>query len=371
MFDLEKAIKAWKKGLAKNEALEDTYLAELEAALRDEVADLVRRGEGESEAFRRVSRRDGGSHGRRRRIRQGPAPPAGRAPRPAEGPTCPGPAGELRPHRPAEDPASERLFGHQHRRPGRRPGLLRADDALGQGRARLRPLSRQRRLDLPVAHGNEERDRRHPRRPGPDPDSARPSKPRFPEVLDFCRYRTNKTYGVKLGDKKVWDDVIGIADPSFFTMFTFPFLKGDPEDRARRSALDRGHGKPGPEVLRRRGPHGQAPDRHPRLLYRDGGHPGRAGELPSPFRLRHPDRQHARVPPCRFRELEQHCSSIAMSGWRRRPSRPRPRPRCPASSRSGEQAERRPPRPAPEGHPPEVGLQSSTWTTTPRAAPRR
>ncbi|MCK7478361.1 MAG: ABC transporter permease [Candidatus Moduliflexus flocculans] len=28
-------------------------------------------------------------------------------------------------------------------------------------------------------------------------------KAEIPEVLDFCRYRTNKTYGVKLGDKKV------------------------------------------------------------------------------------------------------------------------------------------------------------------------
>ena len=34
MFVLEKAIKAWRKELAKDQALEDTYLAELEAVLR-------------------------------------------------------------------------------------------------------------------------------------------------------------------------------------------------------------------------------------------------------------------------------------------------------------------------------------------------
>ena len=45
MFDLENAIKSWKKDLAENQALEDTYISELEAGLRDEVADLVRRGE--------------------------------------------------------------------------------------------------------------------------------------------------------------------------------------------------------------------------------------------------------------------------------------------------------------------------------------
>jgi putative ABC transport system permease protein len=54
-------------------------------------------------------------------------------------------------------------------------------------------------------------------------------KAEVPEVLDFCRYRTNNNYGVRLGDKALFDAVIGIADPSFFTMFTFSFLKGDPK----------------------------------------------------------------------------------------------------------------------------------------------
>jgi hypothetical protein len=55
MFDLEKAVKARKKGLAENQALEDTDFIELEAALRDEVADRVRRGEDVEEAFRLAS----------------------------------------------------------------------------------------------------------------------------------------------------------------------------------------------------------------------------------------------------------------------------------------------------------------------------
>ncbi|MCK4758783.1 MAG: ABC transporter permease [Candidatus Aminicenantes bacterium] len=51
MFDLEKAIKKWKKTLRKNEALEDGYIAELESHLRDEVDILIRRGTSEEEAF--------------------------------------------------------------------------------------------------------------------------------------------------------------------------------------------------------------------------------------------------------------------------------------------------------------------------------
>jgi hypothetical protein len=44
------------KALAANPGLEDGQRAELEAGLRDEVADLVRRGTSPKEAFRRVSK---------------------------------------------------------------------------------------------------------------------------------------------------------------------------------------------------------------------------------------------------------------------------------------------------------------------------
>jgi putative ABC transport system permease protein len=55
MFDLEDAIRQWKKALAANPGLEDGQRAELETCLRDEIADLVRRGLSPEEAFRQVS----------------------------------------------------------------------------------------------------------------------------------------------------------------------------------------------------------------------------------------------------------------------------------------------------------------------------
>lgn len=55
MFNFESAIKSWRRGLAKSPSLEDSYIAELEAALRDEIADLVHRGMTEEEAFRQAS----------------------------------------------------------------------------------------------------------------------------------------------------------------------------------------------------------------------------------------------------------------------------------------------------------------------------
>ena len=51
MFDLEKAIKKWRKNLIKNEALEDGYIQELESHLRDIIEDKTSQGMSEEQAF--------------------------------------------------------------------------------------------------------------------------------------------------------------------------------------------------------------------------------------------------------------------------------------------------------------------------------
>lgn len=51
MFNLEKAIKEWKKSLRKNEALEDGYIAELECHLRDEYEDGIKNGKTDENSF--------------------------------------------------------------------------------------------------------------------------------------------------------------------------------------------------------------------------------------------------------------------------------------------------------------------------------
>lgn len=53
MFDLEKAIKQWRKTLIKNEAIEDGYLAEIESHLRDEFEHNSKKGIPEEEAFQK------------------------------------------------------------------------------------------------------------------------------------------------------------------------------------------------------------------------------------------------------------------------------------------------------------------------------
>jgi putative ABC transport system permease protein len=51
VFDLEKAIKKWRKTLRKNEALEDGYIIELESHLRDEIDRQINFGKNREEAF--------------------------------------------------------------------------------------------------------------------------------------------------------------------------------------------------------------------------------------------------------------------------------------------------------------------------------
>jgi len=226
MFDLEKAITSWKKDLAKNQALEETYISELEAVLRDEVADLVRRGLSGEEAFRRACSAMGESR----------------------------------------DIGSEFSKVRHSDRPGQKLRRLIVPDLLwNYVRVALRKMRRQKgysaitiaglavglacsvlmmlwvkdELSFDRFHADRDSiyrlvtetksenavtlDARAPTPTGPA------IKPEFPEVLEFCRYRTNNNYGIRLGDKAFFDEVIGIADPSFFTMFTFPLLQGDPK----------------------------------------------------------------------------------------------------------------------------------------------
>lgn len=59
MFDLEKAIKQWRKSLNENDALEDGYKEELECHLRDKVDFLMTLGHSEREAFKEAAQKMG------------------------------------------------------------------------------------------------------------------------------------------------------------------------------------------------------------------------------------------------------------------------------------------------------------------------
>ncbi len=52
----------------------------------------------------------------------------------------------------------------------------------------------------------------------------------YPEILNTCRFRGGFTgWLVRYGEKSFINDRVGMADPSFFEMFSFKFLEGDPK----------------------------------------------------------------------------------------------------------------------------------------------
>jgi putative ABC transport system permease protein len=61
MFDLERAIKQWKQGLAANQAMEDGYVVELEGHLRDRIEELARQGVSPQDAFQQATSTMGGA----------------------------------------------------------------------------------------------------------------------------------------------------------------------------------------------------------------------------------------------------------------------------------------------------------------------
>ena len=54
-------------------------------------------------------------------------------------------------------------------------------------------------------------------------------KARYPEIDDFCRIRFQESSPVKYGDKIFVEQDFFLADPSLFTMFSFPFIQGNPQ----------------------------------------------------------------------------------------------------------------------------------------------
>ncbi len=51
----------------------------------------------------------------------------------------------------------------------------------------------------------------------------------YPEIINFTRFQGFDHWHVKSGDKNFLNDLLAVADPSFFEIFTFPFLKGNPK----------------------------------------------------------------------------------------------------------------------------------------------
>lgn len=52
---------------------------------------------------------------------------------------------------------------------------------------------------------------------------------KIPEVVNFTRYQGVEGWRISSGDKVFYNDYLSTADSSFFEIFTFPFVKGNPK----------------------------------------------------------------------------------------------------------------------------------------------
>ncbi|HUT08476.1 MAG TPA: ABC transporter permease [Candidatus Latescibacteria bacterium] len=231
-FDLERAIADWTKALRRNPVLEDGHVTELEACMRDEIEELVGQGAAPGEAFLKAvsamgRAADAGQEFYKAHRSRRSARPSWQPPRFIPGLFWSYIQVALR--------KIKRQKGYSF--------INIASLAVGLACSVLMMLWVREELGFDRFHANRDSiyrlvtetrnetavalDARAPTPLGPAIKSA------IPEVVDFCRYRTSKSYPIKSGDKISFGDLVGIADPSFFTMFTFPFLKGDP-----KTALD-------------------------------------------------------------------------------------------------------------------------------------
>ncbi len=218
MFDLEKAIKQWKKTLRKNEAMEDGHLAELESHLRDEVENQINLGLPVKEAFETAAQSLGSAAGigieyYKFRKRQGFMPDL-----------------------------VWNYFKIASRRIKRQKGfsfINIAGLAIGMACAIIMLLWVQNELSYDRFHEKGDslfRVAAYVSFPntsshsviGPPP-LAPALKEEFPEIIQSTRVDDCPRLVFKHRDKAFYEQKGLLADPSFLEMFTFPLLEGNPQ----------------------------------------------------------------------------------------------------------------------------------------------
>jgi putative ABC transport system permease protein len=237
MFDLEKAIREWKKGLGSNPSLEAGFVAELEESLRDDIEELVRNGTSEEQAFRQVAAEMGqadeiGAEFHRAYTPRRSGRPPWRAPR-----LVPALAWDY--IRVALRKFKRQKFSALINLSGLAAGLavcilisLWVRDELGYDKYLA---NRDRLFLLTIEFPNGTLDSNVPYALAPG--LAR----EYPEIRDYTRIYEMGTlttcsfsYQPGNGPRVMhYEDSVDLVDPGFFAMFSFPFIQGDPATALR------------------------------------------------------------------------------------------------------------------------------------------
>jgi len=219
MFDLEEAIRQWRKTLLKNEALEDGYIAELESHLRDEIEHQISLGLTDQKAFEKATEGLGqadilGTEFYKSHIGRPPWKPSRFMP-----------------------DLIWNYFKIALRKMKRQKGYSFINIvglAIGMACVFIILLWTQDELSYDRFHSNAKEIYRVLLNPeGTDIYSSYNSGPMgpalkadYPEIINFTRIFGYATGPLKYKNQVLNGKVCGV-DNSFFEMFTFPFIKGD------------------------------------------------------------------------------------------------------------------------------------------------
>jgi putative ABC transport system permease protein len=237
MFDLEKAVLEWKKELASNPAFEEGFIAELEESLRDDVEELVRQGMAEEGAFRQIAAEMGRAEDVGAEFHKVYTPrrsgrPAWQAPR-----FVPALAWDylkvaMRKFKRQKYGALINLFGLAAGLAVCILILLWVRDELSYDKFLA---NRDHLYLLTIEHPNGALDPNVPY--ALPPALARD----YPEILQYSRiFRLGAistcsfSYQPASGNRIMhYEDSVNFVDPGFFSMFTYPFVQGDPAGALR------------------------------------------------------------------------------------------------------------------------------------------
>jgi putative ABC transport system permease protein len=232
MFDLEKAVRAWIRQLRSNPSLEEAAITELEASLRDDVQGLVRSGMTEEQAFRRVAAEMGQPEDIGAEFQKACAPgrsgrPPGRAPRFVS-------ALAWDYLRVAVRKFKRQKFGTLINLSGLAAGLavcilisLWVRDELSYDKFLV---NRDQLYLLTIEHPNGVLDPNVPYALAPALARDYPEIRLFSRIYDLGALTTcSFSYQPESGPKVMsYEDSVNLVDPGFFSMFSFPFVLGDP-----------------------------------------------------------------------------------------------------------------------------------------------
>ena len=228
MFDLEEAIRNWRKALHKIESMEDGHIEELEAHLMDEIEDRISRGEKQEEAFQKATANIGtildiGAEVYKTQTRS----ISGRPP------------WELRRFMPALIWNYMKIALRKIKRQKGFSFINIAGLAIGMAACILILIWVQDELSYDRFHRNADQIFRINTEDtsggktfllaGSPAPLGQALVEEVPEITNFTRVQSGwSRWNLHLGDHRFLEEYLATVDPTFFEIFQFPFIQGDP-----------------------------------------------------------------------------------------------------------------------------------------------